>query len=182
VADRLAETGFVALAPDVYGDGQFATTIDGAEARSGAIDAARAEQAVLGAAERLRSDPATTAGPLGVIGFSMGADYAWWLPKKRPDVGAVVLFYSPGGTDDIAASDAPVQLHWSPEDAYEDPPYIDAFGKAMRAAGRRYEDYSYPGRAHWFLEPDRPEYHEADAELAWERILAFFRRELGFGA
>jgi carboxymethylenebutenolidase len=112
----------------------------------------------------------------------MGANYAWWLPKKRPDIGAVVMFYSPGDTGDIAASNAPVQLHWSPDDAYEDPPYIESFSQAMRGSGRGYEDYSYPGRAHWFFEPDRPEYHREDAEKGWDRIVAFFRRELEPGA
>ena len=177
VADRLAENGFVALAPDLYGDGRHATTIEEAEQRRNTLDEARAEQATLGALERLRADPATTAGALGAIGFSMGVDFAWWLADKRPDVGAVVLLYSPGG--DPTKSQAPLQHHWSPEDAYEDAEYIQQWTGKVRDLDRPLESYSYPGRAHWFFEPDRPEYDADDAELAWERILTFLRRELG---
>jgi carboxymethylenebutenolidase len=180
VADRLAAEGFVALAPDLYGDGGHATTIEEAEQRRGSLDDARAEQAMLGAVERLRADPATSGAALGAMGFSMGVDFAWWIADKRPDVGALVLVYSPGG--DPSKSDAPIQHHWSPEDAYEDAAYIESWTNEVHAMGRALESYAYPGRAHWFLEPDRPEYDADDAEVAWERILAFLRRELRSGA
>jgi carboxymethylenebutenolidase len=179
VADRLAASGFVALAPDLYGDGAAATTIEEAEARRGALDEARAEQAAMGALERLRADPATAGSKLGTIGFSMGVDFAWWLADKRPEVGAVVLLYSPGG--DPAKSQAPIQHHYSPQDEYEDAAYIEAWTRKVRGTGRPLESYAYPGRAHWFFEPDRPEHDAADAELVWERLLDFFRRELRSG-
>lgn len=177
VADRLAANGFVAIAPDLYGDRGHAATIEEAEERRNGLDEAGAQQAVLRAAERLRADPATTGPKLGAIGFSMGVDFAWWLADERPDLGALVLVYSPGALD-LTRSRAAVQHHWSPDDAYEDTAYIEAFGNAARDSGRTFESYPYPGRAHWFFEPDRPEYQEADAELAWGRILAFFTREL----
>jgi carboxymethylenebutenolidase len=178
VCDRLAANGFVALAPDLYGDRSVVSTIEEADARVSALDEARAEQAVLGAADRLRADAATAGHRLGVIGFSLGAPYAFRLANKRSDVGAVVMVYSPGGGDPLA-SRAPVQLHWSPQDAYEDAAYIESWGRGLVEAGRPYEAYDYPGRAHWFFEPDRPEYDAAAAELVWERLLAFFQREMG---
>ena len=180
VADRLAANGFVVLAPDLYGDGRFVTTIEEADARSNALDWVRAEQAVLGAADRVGVEPAVAVGKIGTIGFSLGSGPALWLSHQRLEVGAVVLVYSPG-EGDYAASRAPVQLHYSPQDAYEDMGYVEAFGRAVREAGRGFESFEYPGVDHWFLEPDRPQYDAVAAEAAWERILAFFGRELGSG-
>jgi carboxymethylenebutenolidase len=176
VADRLAQNGFVALAPDLYGDGGFATTIEEAETRREGLDDSRAQEATLRAAQWLRDSPAVAGSALGAIGFSMGVDFVWWLADQQTDVGAVALVYSPGG--DPTRSRAPIQHHWSPDDAYEDAGYIEAWSEKVRTSGRPLESYPYPGRAHWFFEPDRPEYHRGDAEAAWARILAFFRREL----
>jgi carboxymethylenebutenolidase len=176
VADRLAQNGFVALAPDLYGDGGVATTIEEAETRREALDEARAQEATLRAAQWLRDSPAVAGSALGAIGFSMGVDFVWWLADRHADVGAVALVYSPGG--DPTRSRAPIQHHWSPDDAYEDAGYIEAWSEKVHTSGRPLESYSYPGRAHWFFEPDRPEYHRDDAEAAWARILAFLRREL----
>jgi carboxymethylenebutenolidase len=39
--------------------------------------------------------------------------------------------------------------------------------------------HTYPDTAHWFFEQDRTDAYDAAAEeLAWERTVAFLRREL----
>jgi carboxymethylenebutenolidase len=182
VCDRLAGAGYVAIAPDFYGDGGFAMTIDEAEARSSGLDLPRAEQTLLGAVDRLRSDPSLTGEWIGTMGFSMGAGFALWLSQKRPDeVGAVVMVYGTGGGD-YAASRAPVQLHYTPQDAYESLEDVEATKAGVQGAGRGLEAFEYPGLDHWFFEPDRPEYDVAAAELAWDRILTFLTRELKPGS
>lgn len=179
MADRLAGEGYACLAPDGYGDGRVATTIEEADALSDQLDLARAEQTMIGAVDRLVVEPFVGGGRIATIGFSMGAGFALWLSYKRPSaVGAVVMVYGTGGGD-YGAGRAPVQLHYTPQDAYETVEDVKATEQGLVAAGRRMELFEYPGVDHWFLEPDRPEYDRVAAELAWQRIIAFLGRELG---
>lgn len=176
VCDRLAAEGYVALAPDLYGDGAAATTVDDAQVRVKALDGVRAEQTVLGAIERITGAPESTPFGVAVLGFSMGANFALWASAKRADdVAATILVYGTGAAGDGRSA---VQGHFGPEDEWEPKEEVDAMVDALRAAGRSVEIYEYPGAKHWFTEPDRPEYDPQAAELAWERILHFLRGHL----
>ena len=49
---------------------------------------------------------------------------------------------------------------------------------ALKAAGVRYEAYSYPGTQHGFHNNSTPRYREEAAQLAWSRTVAFFKKYL----
>jgi carboxymethylenebutenolidase len=179
VCDRLAEAGFVALAPGLFPGGATAATIPEAEALRDAHDeAAVAWPVVQAAAEQLRALPAVAGERVGVVGFSLGAYWALRLSQAQPDrVGAAVVFY---GTDDGEYDGARAAYlgHFAEDDEFEPPEAVRALEARIRAAGRDAEFHVYPGTRHWFVEPDRPEYDPA-ADLAWERTLAFLRSHAG---
>jgi carboxymethylenebutenolidase len=56
---------------------------------------------------------------------------------------------------------------------------VQALEDRIRAAGHEAAFHVYPGTRHWFVEPNRPEFEAAAADLAWERTLAFLRDHLG---
>lgn len=177
VCDRLAESGFVALAPDLFG-GVVVDTPEAAEA-----EATRAEQndllpAVQVGLDRLRSEPGVATDAVGVLGFSFGAAYGLLLAAEDPAVAAAVVCYGTGGAIDWSRSEAVVQGHFAEDDPFEGPENVDALETGLREAGRRVEIHRYPGTRHWFMEPDRPEYDEAAATLAWGRMVAFLRERL----
>jgi carboxymethylenebutenolidase len=175
LCDRLASQGFVAFAPDLYGDGVAVATIDEAQQRLGAIDQKQAAALVTGAADYLHTHPAVTSRAIGVIGFSMGAAWASYLSAVRPDsVAAVVNFY--GATEaDWAAAKATYLIHMGETD--EDMEWLPQMEGAMRAAGR--DLTTYPSVGHWFFEEDRPDHYDATAaDLSWERTLTFLRSQL----
>src|SRR5437667_1311660 len=98
VCTWLAQSGFVAFAPDLH-HGQVADTIAGAEALGKALDAnhlqAKAEiaYATMFLDERVGPDNHGIA----VMGFSLGANYALDLAASHPEhIRAVVLFYGTG--------------------------------------------------------------------------------------
>jgi carboxymethylenebutenolidase len=176
--DRLAAEGFIAVAPDLFGDGRIVTTVEEAEAQTeqafgeamldraeGGLDALLAERGLLGR-------------EVGVIGFSMGVPWALSLAERRPEIGAVVVFYGTGGGD-LGKSDAAYLGHFVPGDELEPDAGVDALVGTLREAGRDVTIHRYAGTSHWFIEPDRPEYDAEAANLAWERTIAFLRENLG---
>jgi carboxymethylenebutenolidase len=175
---RLAAEGYVAFAPDLY-HGKIAETIPQAEELSSGVFAAskQAMAEVTEAAAFLagRAEPRGIA----VIGFSMGVAFGMPLSVEDPEnVRAVVLFYG-AGVEKFGASKASYLGHFAENELYESPEYIAEMEQALRAAGRPWTSYTYPGTGHWFFEPDRVDaYNEAAAKLAWERTVAFLREQL----
>ena len=178
VCDRLAEAGFVALAPDLYGDGAIATTVADAEARVGSADRAAMGARAAASLDELLAHPAVIGRQVGVIGFSLGAMWALHLSQRRPEIAAATVFYG-SMNDDYAASHAAYLGHFAPGDDWEPDEEVAAMEASIRRGGRDITAYRYPGTSHWFFEPDRPEYDAAPAELAWTRTIAFLREQLG---
>jgi carboxymethylenebutenolidase len=174
---RLAQSGFVAFAPDLY-HGKVAKTIPEAEILVRALDVnylqARAEiaEAVLFLNDRV-GQPGSG---LTVIGFSLGANYALDLAAADPEhIRSVVLFYGTGGGD-FNSSKAAYLGHFAEDDPFEPQSNVDGLEKALKRIGRPVTFYRYPGTGHWFFEPDREQaYNPAAASLAWDRTLTFLR-------
>jgi carboxymethylenebutenolidase len=180
VCDRLADEGFVALVPDLHGDDRTADTPDEAEALLAGTDVNRTAQLVVSSISALRRMPATTDGPIAIVGFSMGASWAMWAATRFPDdVAAVTAFY--GSQDiDFSPARASFQGHFAEHDEFDSDDDIAYLEAQLGLAGRPTEFHRYPGTGHWFVEADRPAaYVEDAAELAWERTLEFLHRTLG---
>jgi carboxymethylenebutenolidase len=183
-ADRFAEAGFTALAPDLYhgttvpltepdeaGKEMMALTMDAtAKDLSGAVD------------ELIRR---TGRAKVGAIGFCMGGGLALVLATQRPDaVTAVVPAYGlipwPDAQPNFARLDAAVLGHVAEEDDYFTPAAASELEAQLRALGKSVEFHVYPGAGHAFFNEDRPEaYHAESAGLLWDRTVAFFRQTLG---
>jgi carboxymethylenebutenolidase len=175
---RLAESGFVAFAPDLY-HGKVADTIPEAEALGKALDAnylqAKAEIADATMFLNERADQAERG--LAVIAFSLGAYYALDLAAADPEhIRSVVLFYGTG-PGDFSNSRAAYLGHFAEDDEFEPQSTVDELEESLRSAGRPVTFYRYSGTGHWFCEPDRAEaYNQAAASLAWERTMEFLKR------
>lgn len=175
---RLAESGFVAFAPDLY-HGQVADNVADAEALVQALDAnhlqARAE--IADAVGLLHDRVGQADRGLAVIGFSLGAYYALDLAGADPEqIRSVVIFYGTGDGD-FSNARAAYLGHFAENDEFEPESNVNHLEESLRRAGRPVTFYRYSGTGHWFCEPDRPQaYNQAAASLAWERTLAFLKR------
>jgi len=179
VCDRLADAGFVALAPDLHGDGRTADTPDDAEALLAEVDMNRTAGLIRASVSALRGMPATADGPVGIVGFSMGASWGLWAAGRLPDdVGAVSAFY--GGQDiDFSAARAAFQGHFAEHDEFESEDAVNYLEAQLRLCGHEVDFHRYPGTGHWFVESDRAAaYVEDAAELAWERTISFLHQHL----
>ena len=179
---RLAAEGFVTFAPDLY-RGKIAATIEDAKILSRELNETQAKSDIADAVSFL-SERTDLSGPdLGVIGFSLGVYFALGLSTEDPDrVQAVVVFYGTG-TGDFNRSNAAYLGHFGETDEYEPASEVKSLEDALRTAGRPVTFHTYVGAGHWFFETDRSDaYNEAAARLAWERTLAFLRKELPVSA
>ena len=178
VCDRFAAEGFTALAPDLYG-GKVIPYHDAAAA-SAAMNAldfkAATDEAVRGAAQHLRA----RGGKVGIAGFCMGGAVAIVAAVRVPELSAAVSFYGIPPESVAAPEDVrvPLQLHAAARDSWCTPQAVDAFERRLRAAGKTFEIYRYPGD-HAFMNSERREvYDDASAKLAWTRCVGFFRKYL----
>ena len=175
---RLAESGFVAFAPDLYHD-KVADNIADAEILGKALDAnhLQAKAGIADATIFLNERVGQAGRGLAVIGFSLGAYYALDLAAADPEhIRSVVIFYGTGGGD-YSNSRAAYLGHFGENDEFEPQSNIDTLEGSLRRAGRSVTFYRYSGTGHWFFEPDRLQaYNRAAASLPWDRTLAFLRR------
>jgi carboxymethylenebutenolidase len=177
---RLANSGFVVFAPDLY-HGKVADTTEGAEALGGALDQnhLQAKAEIAKAVKYLLYQAEQSERGIAVIGFSLGAYYALNLANADPEhIRAVVLFYGTGGSD-FDNSKASYLGHFAANDPYETEANVNELEESLKRAGRQVTFHRYPNTGHWFFEPDRSDaYDAAAANLAWDRTVAFLKDSL----
>lgn len=177
---RLADAGFVVLAPDLY-HRAIATTIAEAKQLRSLLDRNIAHQEMRAAVSYLQQHAAVRSPRLGTIGFSLGAHWALWLAEQHPRViDTVVLFYGTSGGR-FRKTQATFLGHFAEQDRWGASSHsVDALAERLRTAGREVSFHTYPNTQHWFAEEDRPDaYDPQAAQLAWKRTLAFFQTRLG---
>lgn len=179
LVDRFAVAGFDALAPDLY-QGVVVPyhDADAAGKEMNSLNFIEAtEQNVRGAVQYLKRNGAK----VGLTGFCMGGAVTIIGAVKIPELTAGVAFY--GIPPEQAAKPAdvriPLQGHFANKDDWCTPAAVDAFEKAMKAAGKDFEAFRYDAD-HAFVNEERAAVHDRQAaELAWGRATDFFKKHLG---
>ena len=178
VARRMALENFVAFAPDaLFPLGGYPGSEDKAREMYGKLEPAKTRHDFIAGAGFLKTLPECT-GRVGVVGFCAGGSMANILATQIPDLGAAVPFY--GGQPsavEAARIKAPLMIHNAEKDDWVNKGW-PAYETALRAAGVKYEMFTYPGTQHGFLNDTTPRYDEAAAKLAWSRTIEFFNRNL----
>lgn len=180
VARRVALAGFVALAPDLLSPlGGTPTDEDRARDMIGKLDAQQTVANLKAAVSWLSGHEAST-GKVGVIGFCWGGGMANQLAVAEPELDAAVAFYGRQPRPErVAAIRAPLLLHYAGLDEGINQG-IPAFEQALKAAGKNYALHMYEGVNHAFHnDTAQARYSEPAARLAWERTVAFLKKELG---
>jgi carboxymethylenebutenolidase len=172
--DRLAEAGFVALAPDLY-HGRIANTREQAESIQSTMDDAATNALINRAVDELQARPEIQGRPIGVVGFSMGGFWALTLDRG---VAALVTYY--GGTaPEYVTGNAPILGHFAERDEFEPLESVQQLEQNLKAKGLSVNFHYYPGTQHWFCEDNQPGYYDpAATESAWQRTLSFLNEHL----
>jgi len=178
VTRRLAVENYVAFAPDALTPvGGYPGDEDKARELFSKLDAAVRTEDLVAAAGYLKAHPDCT-GKIGVVGFCFGGGIANLVAVRVPDLSAAVTFYGvqPAAAD-AARIRAPLLLHYAALDERINKGW-PAYEAALKSSGVNYEMHMYAGTNHAFLNDTTPRYDEVAAKLAWQRTLAFFRKNL----
>jgi carboxymethylenebutenolidase len=180
IADRFADSGFVALAPDLY-HGVHTTEPDEAGKLIMGLAMDQAARDIAGAADYLAARDDVTAG-IGTVGFCVGGSLALWSATLSDRIVAAVGFYPMIPWERMKpewsnyAGKAAV-IH---RDDEGDAGAIEAATRAIEEAGGTVTVYDYPGTHHAFFNDDRPEVYDGEAAAsAWARTLELLRSRLG---
>jgi carboxymethylenebutenolidase len=181
VADRLAATGFVALAPDLYA-GESSTEPDGAGKLMMGLNVNQAAKDMSGAVDYLIEN--TGRDKVGVVGFCMGGGLALVLACHRPDAVAVAAPYYgviPWSTaqPDWSQLQAVVVGEYAEHDDFASPEATRALEAQLRELGKDVTMHIHPGTQHAFYNDTRPDVYDAEAsKVAWMRTMNAFAAHL----
>jgi carboxymethylenebutenolidase len=180
VAERFAQAGFVALAPDLY-HGKKTTSPDEAGKLMMSLRIDEAARDIDGAVDDVLTRPEVNSPKAGIIGFCMGGALSLYAASRNRKIGACVVFYGihPNVKPDLAALESPVLGVYAGKDSFTPPSAVAELDRALAAHGKRHEFHSYPGADHAFFNDTRPAVYDADAAAdAWAKTLGFLKREL----
>jgi carboxymethylenebutenolidase len=190
--ERLAELGYVAMAPDLYrrlspglelthdeaGVAKAMETVQGLDGEGAVADAAVALEALRGLPE------VGDGAPVGAVGFCLGGRLAFGLGAAA-DPDAIVCYYGSGIADSLDAAGAiacPALFHFGGEDPFI--PRSDA--KKVAAVVETRPDWEIAIQedgGHAFDNHEAPMFHRpAAAARAWELTRDFLARHLGSAA
>jgi carboxymethylenebutenolidase len=188
VTERIADLGYIAVAPDVYyrelPDNKVGyDQLDRAIGLMQKVDDAKFTADMGALLDQLENDAGVRGERVGVTGFCMGGRLTFLLACAVPDrIAAAAPFYGGGIAgllDQADAIEAPLQLFFGENDGFIPLDQVDAIRAKLGALGKRFELEVYPGADHGFFCDQRPGYDAKAAEDAWSKLEALLGENLG---
>jgi carboxymethylenebutenolidase len=179
VNNRMAQEGFVALAPDALSPlGGTPEDQDKGREMIGQLDREETVKNFVAAVKYLETHPRST-GKVGCTGFCWGGAMTNQVAVNSPDLDAAAPYYGSVPTpEDVPKIKAKVMAHYAGNDERINAG-IPAFEEALKQAGIEYQIFIYEGTMHAFNNDTGERYNKEAADLAWQRTTDFFRKELG---
>jgi carboxymethylenebutenolidase len=194
ITRRFAVEGYAAVMPNLYYREAPGASPDDAAATAraaGGVPDDRLVGDVAGAAAYLRSCPYAS-GKVGVIGYCSGGRQSF-LAACSLTLDAAVDCYGAFVTG-AAPEASPLKVGpviglapqlscallglFGNDDKFPSPPEVDELDAELTRLNKAHEFHRYDGAGHAFFSVDRPSYRPEAATDGWERILAFFGRQL----
>jgi carboxymethylenebutenolidase len=174
VADSYAAAGYEAIAPALFDRVEKHVDVPYTDMARGIalMQAMKMDQVILDVQAAVQA--VAPAGKVGVVGYCWGGTVAY-VAAARLGVAAAVSYYG-GGTGNFLAEKpkVPVMYHYGERDTHIPLAAVEQ----VKAADPGGIFYLYPAD-HGFNCTDRASYEPASANLAFERSVEFFHKNLG---
>lgn len=188
-ARQLAQLGYVAMAVDMYGNGQTADNPTDAMKLAGPFYAnlQMGKQRLDAAIAKLKSLPQTDTSDISAIGYCYGGFIVLNAAKLGADLKQVVSFHGnlSGATPDKNLMKSNVLVCHGEADSMVSAAEVAKFKKQMDSIGAQYSFKSYPNAKHAFTNPRATEmgkkfnieiaYNEDADKNSWEDMKAFLK-------
>lgn len=178
LANRFAQEGFVALAPDLY-KGVVASEPDEARKLVMELDMPEAVSEISQGISHLLEQPFVSGEKVAVTGFCMGGGLTLQTALVDDRLAVAIPWYgSPVSAEEAANIKAPVLGLYGAEDGGIPVEAVQAMEEGLTAAGIENEIMIYEGAPHAFFNDTRESFNEAAAADAWPRALEWMRDKL----
>jgi dienelactone hydrolase len=191
-AVRLAKSGYVGFALDMYGKGKVATHPD--DAKKFVAEATKDPQ-VIGsrfnaALALLKKQPQVDPDKVGAIGYCFGGAVVLNMARAGADLDAVATFHgaldASGGPAQKGKVKAHILVQTGGADEMVPKAVVEKFDKEMKAAGADARIITYPNAKHSFTNPDAAKAGMAqlayDPEVdkkSWAELETFLKKVFG---
>ncbi len=179
VARRAAVEGFLALAPDGLSPiGGYPGNDEDGKILQKSLDKSKLFTDLLNSANFLKNHDLSNS-KLGATGFCYGGGIVNKLAVSMgSDLHAGVPFYGVAPkTEDVEKIQAPLMLQYAQDD-----PRVNAtqegYTSALESHNKSFIVHTYEGTRHGFHNNSTPRFNEAQAKIAWERTVSFFKKHL----
>lgn len=188
IADRLAEAGYAAAAPDLF-HRVTEDMLSGGQARNAFLRDPEITADINATVDWLLSHPAIESQRIGITGFCMGGRVAWLAAASNPNFKAVVPYY-PGNLWAARAAEkspfelsvninCPMLVHFGEIDQNPSQEDMRKLNAELTRLGQPHQFYSYPSADHAFMDFAQPHRYQKEAsDASWPRTLEFFDRHL----
>lgn len=194
IARRFAESGYLALCPNLYSREAPGESPDDAAAAVRAAGGVRDERLIgdVDATARYLAGLSSFNGKVGVIGYCSGGRQSFLaacslkLDAAVDCYGAFVTGTPPEGmtlnvepiVNLTPRLSCPLLGLFGAEDSHPTPQQVAELEDVLKRHDKAYELHTYEGAGHGFFAVDRPSYRPEAAEDGWRRILNFFGTHL----
>ncbi len=190
-ARMLAESGYTALAVDMYGNGKIATNpgeasrLDSEVLKNFDVEKDR----FLAAMGFLKQQPGVDPKHIAAIGYCFGGTVVLGMAGQGVDLKGVASFH--GGLGEVkppksGSVKAKILVLQGGADPFVTPKQVEAFKQEMKSAGADIEVITYPGATHSFTNPEAtklgkkfnlPIAYDADADKkSWGEMKDFLKK------
>lgn len=179
VARRLAKAGFIAFAPDaLHPLGGYPGNDDEGRAMQRTLDRTKIQNDFVAAAHFLKAQPNSN-GKLGAVGFCFGGYIVNYLASVDSNLlTAGVPFYGTPASESLHKNiKAPLMIQLGELDKRVNATWPE-YEQSLKANNVEFTMHMYEGANHGFHNDSTGRYDEKNAELAWQRTLAFFKNHL----
>jgi carboxymethylenebutenolidase len=179
VARRLAKAGYLAFAPDaLFSLGGYPGNDDEGRAMQKSLDGSKIQQDFIAAAKFVKTHQKSN-GKLGAVGFCFGGYMVNYLAAIEPElIVAGVPFYGTPAKKELRKNiKAPLLIQLGELDERVNSSWPE-YENDLKSAGVPYQMHMYKNAKHGFHNDSTSRYDKENAELAWDRTLAFFAENL----